>query len=201
MEVDVNPRTQTLFKPTPSQTLGENHPIFRQLKIHTCNQVLIKVQKYTKNIAPWLLFPRRSKYWTETKLWMGEFEKCNTYYTINHKRRVEITQNTLCGKIPGSELYSTPSFGQSTPCKEAIAERKTNCEGVKLKKYNKNLSYILHYVSQTSGENHAKCTLWQNPRERALLHTTSWKKHNVHWSYWEYRAAWETTHAVITRVT
>ena len=31
--------------------------------------------------------------------------------------------------------------------------------------------YILHYVSQTSGENHPKCTLWQNPRERALLHT------------------------------
>ena len=62
MEVDVNPRTQTLFKLTPSQTLGENHQIFGQLKIHTCNQVLIKVQKYTKNIAPWLSFPLRSKY-------------------------------------------------------------------------------------------------------------------------------------------
>ena len=107
----VNPRTQTLFKPTPSQTLGENHPIFGQLKIHTCNQVLIKVQKFTKNIAPWFSFPLRSKYWTETKLWMGEVEKCNTYYTMYHKRRVEITRNALCGKIPGSELFNTPSFG------------------------------------------------------------------------------------------
>ena len=26
--LNVNPRAQTLFKPTPSQTLGENHPIF-----------------------------------------------------------------------------------------------------------------------------------------------------------------------------
>ena len=38
--------------PTPSQALGENRLIFGQLKIHTCNQVLIKVQKSTKNIAP-----------------------------------------------------------------------------------------------------------------------------------------------------
>ena len=53
----LNPRTQTLGKPTTSQTLGENHPIFGKLKIHTCNQVLFKVQKYTKNIAPWFLFP------------------------------------------------------------------------------------------------------------------------------------------------
>ena len=58
-----------------------------------------------------------------------------------HKRRVEITRNTLCGKIPGSELYNTPSFGQSTPCNEAKAstERKKNCEVVKLKKSNKNM--------------------------------------------------------------
>ena len=48
----INSRTQTLGKPTPSQIRDENHPIFGKLKIHTCNQVLFKVQKYTKNIAP-----------------------------------------------------------------------------------------------------------------------------------------------------
>ena len=69
-----------------------------------------------------------------------------------HKRRVEITQNTLCGKIPGSELYNTPSFEQSTPCNEAIAstESKKNCEGVKLKESYKNMWYILHYVAITN---------------------------------------------------
>ena len=56
-----------------------------------------------------------------------------------HKRRVETTRNAFCGKIPGSELYNTPSLGQSTTCNEAIAstERKTNFEGVKLKNLTK----------------------------------------------------------------
>ena len=70
---------------------------------------------------------------------MGEVEKCNTYwwyYTMYHKRRVEITRNTLCGKIPGSEIYNTPSFGQSTPCNETIAstERKKIVQGWSWKK-------------------------------------------------------------------
>ena len=119
----------------------------------------------------------------ETKLWMSEVKKCNTYYTMYHKRRLETTRNTLCGKIPGSELYNTPSFGQNTPCNEALAstERKKKLWRGEVEKSNKKMWYILHYVSQTSGENHPKCTLWQNPRGRALLHTLSWKKHNVPW--------------------
>ena len=43
-----NPRTQTLFKPTPSQTLGENHPIFGQIKIHSYLQS--SFNQSTKNI-------------------------------------------------------------------------------------------------------------------------------------------------------
>ena len=75
----------------------------------------------------------------ETKLWMGEVEKCNTYYTMYHKRRVETTWNAFCGKITGSELYNTPSFGQSTTCNEAIASTgsKKKCEGAKLKNLTK----------------------------------------------------------------
>ena len=120
-----------------------------------------------------------------------------------HKRRVKTTRNAICCKILGNELYYKPSLGKSTTCNEAIAstEREKNCEGMKLKTSNKKMWYILHYVSQTSGENHPKCTLLQNPRERALLQTLSWKKHTVHWSNWEYRAAWETTHAVVMWVT
>ena len=33
-----------------------------------------------------------------------------------HKRRMKITRNALCGKIPESELYYTPPLGKSTMC-------------------------------------------------------------------------------------
>ena len=70
---------------------------------------------------------------------MGEVEKCDAYYTMYHKRRMETIQNAFCGKIPGSEFYKTPSFGQSTTCNEAIGctERKKKCEGGEVEKSNK----------------------------------------------------------------
>ena len=115
---------------------------------------------------------------------MSEVEKCNTYYTMYHKCRVETTRNTLCGKIPGSELYNTPSFGQSTPCNEALVstEWKKNCEGVKLKNLTKKCDtyYTMYHKRQVKTTRNA---LWQNPRERAVLHTLSWKKHHTFLMY------------------
>ena len=78
-----------------------------------------------------------------------------------HKRRVETTRNTLCGKIPGSELYNTPSFGQNTPCNEALAstERKKNCEGVKLKNLTKKCDtyYTMYHKRRVKTTRNALC--------------------------------------------
>ena len=78
-----------------------------------------------------------------------------------HKRRVESTRNTLCGQIPGSELYNTLSFGQSTPCNEAIAstEKKKNCEGVKLKNITKTCDtyYTMYHKRRVKITRNALC--------------------------------------------
>ena len=52
-----------------------------------------------------------------------------------HKRRVKTSRNALCGKIPESELYCTPSLGKSTTCTEAIGsivEVLTRCHSIGL---------------------------------------------------------------------
>ena len=62
-----------------------------------------------------------------------------------HKRRVKITRNALCGKIPGSELYYTPPLGKSRTCTEAIASIVPH--GKLPMQYN-------HVGNIASGENH-----------------------------------------------
>ena len=79
-----------------------------------------------------------------------------------HKRRVETTRNTLCGEIPGSELYNTPSFGQNTPCNEALASterEKKNCEGVKLKNLTKKCDtyYTMYHKRRVKTTRNALC--------------------------------------------
>ena len=129
---------------------------------------------------------------------MGEVEKSsknvpNTYYTMSHKRWVETTRNALCGKIPRSELYNTPSLGQSTQCNEAIAstERKTNCEGVKLKNVTKKCDtyYTMYHKRRVKNTRNALCG--KIPGSELYDTPSLGKKHNIHWNYWEYRPAWE----------
>ena len=91
-----------------------------------------------------------------------------------HKRRMETTRNTLCDKIPGSELYNTPSFGQNTPCNEALAstERKKNCEGVKLKNLTKKCDtyYTMYHKRRVKTTRNALCG---KIPERELYYTPS----------------------------
>ena len=67
----------------------------------------------------------------------------------------------VCGKIPGSEVYYTPSFGQSTTCNEGIAstERKKNCEGVKLKNLTKKSDtyYTVYHKRRVKTTRNALC--------------------------------------------
>ena len=73
---------------------------------------------------------------------------------------VGLTRNAFCGKIPGSELYNTPSLGRSTTCNEAI------CEGVKLKNVSIKCDtyYTMYHKRRVKTSRNALCGKIPGPR-------------------------------------
>ena len=107
-------------------------------------------------------------------------KKIDTYYTMYHKRRVKTTRNALCGKIPGSELYYTPSLGKRTTCTEAIKallHGATNCINTQLKSTKRAIDcsslqflvsqHVLKFIAQRSNLSLsvARGTIAFEPRE------------------------------------